>query len=209
MLLPRSLVGAVATRVFGSVTRSHPRLPRNLAALDQATVHVMPNDLPYGFALAFGGGAPRLTLVPLDADGADATVRADTRVLVDLLEGRIDSDSLFFRRDLSICGDTAVVVGLRNVLDREPLVLADELAGSLGRWAPASRLLARTLNGWLERLGSRVAAAHRALHPREPDAGAGAGVIAELERQRAEIAALTARIGKFEARQKRREEKSP
>ncbi len=206
ILLPRPLIGAVATRVLRSVTRSHPRLPRNLAELDRATVHVIPNDLPYGFALAFGGGPLRLTLIPPDAEGADATIRANIRVLVDLLEGRIDSDSLFFRRDLGISGNTAVVVGLRNVLDREPLLLADEIAGSLGRLAPASRRLARGLNGWLERLGSRVAAAHRALHPREQDNGT--AVIAELERQRAEIAALTARIGKFEARQQRREGKS-
>ena len=204
--LPRSLAHAVATAVLRSVERAHPRLPRNLLALDPAVVHVIPNDLPYGFALAFGRDPARLGVIPREAHGADATIRASTRVLVDLLEGRIDSDSLFFRRDLIVSGNTAVVVGLRNVLDREPLMLADELARVLGRFAPATRAVARRLNGWVEALQERVAAAHRVLHPREPDASE--TFRAELDRHRAEIAALTARLAQFEARQKRRDDKS-
>jgi predicted lipid carrier protein YhbT len=204
--VPRALAHAVAVAVLRSVERAHPRLPRNLLALDPAIVHVIPNDLPYGFALAFGREPARLSLIPRDRSGADATIRASTRVLVDLLEGRIDSDSLFFRRDLIVSGNTAVVVGLRNVLDREPLVLADELARVLGRFAPASRAIARRLNGWVEGLAERVAAAHRALHPREQDPSE--TFRAEIDRHRAEIAALTARLAQFEARQKRRDEKS-
>lgn len=204
--LPRSVAHAVATAVLRSVERAHPRLPRNLLALDPAVVHVIPNDLPYGFALAFGHDPARLGVIPREAHGADATIRASTRVLVDLLEGRIDSDSLFFRRDLIVSGNTAVVVGLRNVLDREPLMLADELARVLGRFAPATRAVARRLNGWVEALQERVAAAHRVLHPREPDASE--TFRAELDRHRAEIAALTARLAQFEARQKRRDDKS-
>ncbi len=204
--LPRSVAHAVATAVLRSVERAHPRLPRNLLALDPAVVHVIPNDLPYGFALAFGRDPARLGVIPREAHGADATIRASTRVLVDLLEGRIDSDSLFFRRDLTVSGNTAVVVGLRNVLDREPLMLADEFARVLGRFAPATRAVARRLNGWVEALQERVAAAHRVLHPREPDASE--TFRAELDRHRAEIAALTARLAQFEARQKRRDDKS-
>jgi predicted lipid carrier protein YhbT len=204
--LPRSVAHAVATAVLRGVERAHPRLPRNLLALDPAVVHVIPNDLPYGFALAFGRDPARLGVIPREARGADATIRASTRVLVDLLEGRIDSDSLFFRRDLIVSGNTAVVVGLRNVLDREPLVLADELARVLGRFAPASRVVARRLNGWVEAFLERIAAAHRGLHPREPDASE--GFRAEIDRHRAEIAALTARLAQLEARQKRRDERS-
>ena len=204
--LPRPVAHAVATAVLRSVERAHPRLPRNLLALDPAVVHVIPNDLPYGFALAFGRDPARLGVIPREAQGADATIRASTRVLVDLLEGRIDSDSLFFRRDLIVSGNTAVVVGLRNVLDREPLVLADELARLLGRFAPASRVVARRLNGWVEAFLARVAATHRTLHPRVEDASE--TFRAEIDRHRAEIAALTARLAQLEARQKRRDEKS-
>jgi ubiquinone biosynthesis protein UbiJ len=126
-------------------------------------------------------------------------------VLLDLLEGRIDSDTLFFRRDLIISGNTEAVVGLRNVLDREELRLTDELGALCGPLRPAARAVARTSERVLQRFGARVAAMHRTLHPttvQGPDVGA------ELERCHEQIAALTARLAALEARQKRRDERA-
>ena len=203
---PRRIAAVLANGVLRSLGRNHPRLLGNLAALDPAVVHVMPTDLPYGFALHVGRTPPALSVVAREATGSDATIRASIAVLTELLEGRVDGDTLFFRRDLQISGNTAVIVGLRNVLDRETIKLADELAAALGPLARPSRALARVAERVTERLGARVAAVHRALHPRE-DAPEAAGGI-ELERCRADVAALSARLGRLEARQMRRDEKS-
>ncbi|MCX7056149.1 MAG: SCP2 sterol-binding domain-containing protein [Proteobacteria bacterium] len=139
-----------------------------------------------------------------DATGADAEVAASVATLVDLLEGRIDSDTLFFRRDLRISGNTAVVVGLRNVLDREELSLAGELAALCGPLARPAQRLARRLEQLADGAGARLAAMHRTLHPPGADSQ---DLSAELERCHEEIAALTARLGALESRLKRRADK--
>jgi predicted lipid carrier protein YhbT len=203
-LLPRRAVTHLANAVVRGLGRSHPKMMVNLARLDRAVIHIAPTDLPYGFALAVGCEPVTLTIV----DGpspADAAVSASVAVLVDLLEGRIDSDTLFFRRDLRISGNTAVIVGLRNVLDREELRLTDELGALCGPLRPAARAVAIALERVLQQVGARVTAMHRTLHP-AADEGRDLGV--ELERCHGEISALTARLAALEARQKRRDERA-
>lgn len=204
-VLPRPLLARLADAVVRTMSRSHPKLLANLARLEPAVVHVVPTDLPYGFALEVGCEPVRLTLVDERPAAAGAQVSGSVAVLLDLLEGRIDSDTLFFRRDLTITGNTEVVVGLRNVLDREELRLTDELGALCGPLRPAARALGRAGERMLQRLGARVAALHRRLHPALPE---GPDIGAELARCHTEIAALTARLAALEARQKRRDERA-
>ncbi len=204
-VLPTRLLERLAARMIGRLGRSHPRLLRNLERMAPAVIHIAPHDLPYRFVLTVGRTPVTLGIAARDASGADASVVASVATLVDLLEGRIDGDTLFFRRDLTISGDTSLIVGLRNVLDRDELMLADEIARAFGPLAPPARALARALDHVLERVGTRLAAMHRTLHP---PSGSGADLEAQLERCRGEIEALAARLGRLEARQKRRDEKA-
>ena len=203
-VLPRAVLLRIAAAVVRGLKRSHPKLLANLARLEPAVVYIAPTDLPYRFALAVGREPVTLTIVDRGPVAADAQVTASVATLVDLLEGRIDGDALFFRRDLVISGDTSAIVGLRNVLDREELNVAAELGALCGPFRPAARTLARSLDRALDRLGARVAAMHRTLHPPVAD---DRDLGAELERCRSEIGALTARLAAIEARQKRRDEK--
>jgi predicted lipid carrier protein YhbT len=204
-VLPRPMLAALTNGVIQGLSRAHPRLPANLARLDRAVIHIVPTDLPYRFALTVGREPITLRVIDGDAGGADAEVAASVATLVDLLEGRMDSDTLFFRRDLTVSGNTTVIVGLRNVLDREEISLGDELAALFGPLGPPGRVVARLLDRILDRVGARVAAMHRTLHPRTD---AGQDVTSDLEQCRSEIAALTARLARHEARQKRRDERA-
>ncbi|MDE1922374.1 MAG: SCP2 sterol-binding domain-containing protein [Gammaproteobacteria bacterium] len=201
--LPRALIARLAGIMVRSLGGSHPKLLRDLEHAAPARIHVLPTDLPYGFALDIGRMPLALTVIERDAGGSDAAVAASVATLIDLLEGRIDGDTLFFRRDLSIAGSTAAIVELRNVLDREEIALSAELARPLGRFGRPARGLARRLDRLVERAGARVAALHRTLHPSQ-DAGRDTADL--LDQCRTEIAALTSRLGKLEARQKRRDE---
>ena len=49
-----------------------------------------------------------------------------------LLEARVDGDALFFTRELTVSGDTAAVVTLRNILDRETISVLDEASSLFG-----------------------------------------------------------------------------
>jgi O2-independent ubiquinone biosynthesis accessory factor UbiT len=204
-VLPRPLLDRIAAAVLRRLARTRPKLLANLAALEPAVVHIAPTDLPYRFSLTLGRTPVQLAIVDRGPVVADAEVSASVAVLVDLLEGRIDGDTLFFRRDLVISGNTGVVVGLRNVLDREELNLAAELGALCGPLRPPARAIAQALDRALDRLGERVASMHRTLHP--PGSG-DRDVGADLERCRTEIKALTARLAALEARQKRRDEKA-
>ena len=155
-VLPRPVLAALAAAIVRGLKKSHPKLLRNLAGLEPAVVHVVAFDLPYRFAITLGREPIALTVLARDATGADAEVAASVATLVDLLEGRIDSDTLFFRRDLRISGNTAVVVGLRNVLDREELSLAGELAALCGPLARPAQRLARRLEQLADGAGARL-----------------------------------------------------
>ncbi len=204
-VLPRPVLAQFVTTVVRRLERSHPKLLGDLARLEPAVVHIVPFDLPYRFALNVGREPVTLAIIDRGSTGADAEVAASVATLVDLLEGRIDSDTLFFRRDLAISGNTSAIVGLRNVLDREELSLADELAALFGPLGPSARAVARLFDRGLVNVGARVAAMHRTLHPQTET---GKDVASELERCKSEITALTARLAQLEARQKRRDEKA-
>ncbi|CAO3432390.1 ubiquinone anaerobic biosynthesis accessory factor UbiT [Azospirillum doebereinerae] len=129
-------------RLAAVFVRRHPRAAEAVSSLPEATVLIDAADLPRGLLLRVGPEGLRLRLCDVPATTADATVRGRFAALLDLAEGRIDGDALFFRRDLGIAGDTALVVALRNALDGEEIdVLAelDAVAGPLGRLGPMAR----------------------------------------------------------------------
>lgn len=134
-------------RVLTLFARRHPRAFAAMAELPRAVVLLDPADQPAALALEVGPRV-RLALVGRDAIGRDAVtpdaaVRGPLAALMDLLQGRIDGDALFFRRELRIEGDTALVVALRNALDGEDIDLAADVAAALGPAGFAVPLLRR------------------------------------------------------------------
>ncbi len=66
----------------------------------------------------------------------DARIAGSFLTLFDMVDGRLDGDSLFFTRDLKVEGDTEAVVCLRNALDDLDGSIGDDIAamfGPLGR----------------------------------------------------------------------------
>ena len=79
-------------------------------------------------------------------------------MLLDLLEGRVDGDTVFFSRDLKITGDTAAIVALRNTLDREDLDVSEEIHAVLGPMAMPIIHLSHVLDRAAAMIKRRVAA---------------------------------------------------
>ncbi|MCG5238726.1 SCP2 domain-containing protein [Azospirillum doebereinerae] len=138
----------------------HPRAFTAFRAMPDACLLIEPVDTPMAFLLRVG---PNLSLralrrgaaAPGDVGGvtADAVVRGPYARLLDLLEGRIDGDALFFRRELTIAGDTALILALRNTLDGEEMdLLADAMsfAGPLAHALPVLRRNAGSILDWLD-----------------------------------------------------------
>src|SRR5208282_2020505 len=108
---------------------------------EAATIRIEPLDLPHRFLLHLGEDHPRLIWLDEKSARAPATamVKGKMQALLDLLEGRSDSDAMFFRRDIVIGGDTSVVVALRNALDRDPLDLFEDVTSIFGSFAVLAR----------------------------------------------------------------------
>ncbi len=123
----------------------HPGLTERLRPLGDVAVAVSPTDLPGTLMLHLRDGGLSMALFAVEPDEAvDAVVRGPVALLIDLVEGRVDGDSLFFGRVLEIDGRTEVVVALRNAMEDAEIDLARDLADAFGPLAPLARLLAAT-----------------------------------------------------------------
>ena len=142
--VPPALLGPFLNLALTAVSRRHPDVMARLETLGDAEFLIDPVDLPFSFLLRPGAPSPVLKPVGGDGEGIGrptAIIRAPLLALIDLLEGRLDGDALFFSRDLAIEGDTEAVLTLRNALDSGEIDLIEDLLSPLGpldrpaRWA--------------------------------------------------------------------------
>lgn len=192
-LLPPPLTAAGAALLLRRMARAHPALFRDLAALPQATIRIEPTDLPHRFTLRLGDGPPRLALAGDDGAPADTCVKGRLEALVALLEGRLDSDMAFFSRAITITGDTAAVVGLRNTLERDGIEVMAEVAGLLGPLARPAQAAARRLDALAAGARARLIAALRDTAPQAP-----APAAPDLAALRSDVTRLAARLARLE-----------
>jgi len=123
------------------ITRAAANRPELFARLGQQrhkTFLVDPVNMPFVFLLS-----PDPDNLSLRASRRTTTLQYDARIagtfltLLDMIDGRLDGDALFFTRDLIIEGDTEAIVVLRNALDDLDGSIVDDIAGLFG---PVSRM---------------------------------------------------------------------
>lgn len=142
---PRFVLQAAADGAARLVTRRHRALVERLGSLAGTTFLIDPEDLPFRFVLR-----PDPQRLHLEVVGRRRTPRCDASIrgplwsLIDLVEGRVDGDALFFSRELHISGDTEAVVALRNIVDSAEVDLVSDFASELGIFSgPVERILRR------------------------------------------------------------------
>ena len=167
--LPARMVERGAALLLRRLARAEPRLIAALAALPPTRIGIAAAELPYRLVLGFGGAPISLRRPAIAASGAgepppDATMAGRLGALIALLEGRIDGDALFFARDLTVTGNSAAVVALRNTLDRHAIDLAGTALGLLGPFARPARAAGRRLDLLGAALRTGFEQAHLAHH---------------------------------------------
>lgn len=190
--LPLAPLGPALEAALWAMRRRHPDLLERLGELDSPTFLIDPTDLPFALLFHADPSRPRLEAVAeASAMAATAVIRGPLLALVDLVEGRIDGDTLFFRRDLVVEGDTEAVVALRNALESAEIELAQDLLAPLG---PLSRPLARLVEG-IGSLFSRLAQDLETVRSAAiwPAIRLGEGTAAEVERLGQAVAELERR----------------
>ncbi len=107
-----ALQGALAAMVQRALVKSG--LEQDLQLLEGRCLAVRVDDL--GLGLRFTAGPQGLAAAPPEL-AADATIAGDSAAFLLLASRREDPDTLFFRRRLVISGDTALGLGVKNLLD--------------------------------------------------------------------------------------------
>jgi predicted lipid carrier protein YhbT len=141
--LPLALLQPILNRMATHVAASRAGLFDRLGPHAGKRFLIDPVDLPFVLVLTPERAAPRLTAHRRHERPAhDAAIAGTFFNLLDMIDGTLDGDAMFFSRDLGVTGDTEAVVALRNALDDfEGSALAAAI-GSFGPFAgPASFVL--------------------------------------------------------------------
>jgi len=162
--LPPGLLQPALDKAMATIVGCHPGLFERLADLHTPTYLIDPIDLPLAFILTADTDQPSVKAVR-SGEGTDvrATIRGPLLTLIELLEGNIDGDALFFSRDLVIEGDTEAVVALRNAVDGVEVDLISELTSAFGPLSAPVRGLARLGQGLFRRAAEDLSILHGAL----------------------------------------------
>ncbi len=183
-----------------AMARRHPQVFTRLAEAGSPSFLIDPVDLPFAFLLETEGGEPRLSAQPATLDPPPtATIRGPLLDLLDLLEGRVDGDALFFSRDLEIEGSTEAVVALRNAVDSAEITLTADLPALFGPLARPAEYAMLKVQDTLARAVADLETLQRSLL---------APLIRRSDAQAGELAELRQRLEKLEnqARRKARRE---
>ncbi|MHA1152373.1 MAG: ubiquinone anaerobic biosynthesis accessory factor UbiT [Alphaproteobacteria bacterium] len=199
--LPPAALQPLLTLAMAAVARRHGEVFARLDELGDCVFLVDPVDLPLDFLLRPTAKPPSLTAVRSGSSSGGAggfaptaTIRGSLLSLIDLLEGRVDGDALFFSRELSVEGNTEAILTLRNAIDGAGIDLIDIAASALG---PAAGI-ARRLLGPAETLIRRMTRDLEALQET---------LLSPLTRrcdaQAAELVELRARLDELQRRMRR------
>lgn len=145
--VPPSLFQPIFTRLIKMVCQRHPEILDAVASFTGKRVEIDPIDMPFALILEIDPVVPRLHVIgrrELEKESIDAAIRAPLEILTAMVEGRIDGDAVFFSRQLTIEGDTEIVLALRNAIDGAGIVLAHSLAEPLGPFAPPAERILRS-----------------------------------------------------------------
>ncbi len=140
--LPLMPLNLMLSRLTRRLSAAHPSMLRRLHHHAACRFLIDPLDLPWVLLLhpadATMTAHPRARL-----PAHDARIAGPLSAFLAMMHGAEDGDALFFSRDLTVEGDTAGVVALRNAIDDAELDLTDELAALAGPLAPSLRRVLR------------------------------------------------------------------
>ena len=120
-------------RIVRKISTAHPELFERLGDHTNKSFLINPTNMPFALLLQPDAISPRLRAYR-DTTGLvyDASISGTFLTLLNMVDGLIDGDAIFFTRDLKIEGDVEAIVTLRNALDNIDGSIADEIANIYG-----------------------------------------------------------------------------
>lgn len=149
--LPLFPLGRILRILTRRMSERHPDMLRRMGEYADRRFLIDATDLPHVLLLvprSLAMTAHRRRHLPTH----DVRLSGPLSAFLAMMHGAADGDALFFSRDLTVEGDTAAALALRNAMDDAELDLAEELASLAG---PANHML-RTAVARAERLTGLV-----------------------------------------------------
>ncbi len=141
----RGLASALFSRCLASVLARHPGLLVRLGPAAGQRFLLDAPDLPDLLLLQPGAGRISVHARKGPPPAHDAAITGTLPAFLAMLHGEIDGDALFFSGELTLSGDTAAVLALRNALDDAEIDLTEEIAAL----AHAPQRPAHRLSAWI------------------------------------------------------------
>ncbi len=150
--VPLVLLQPLLTHIATHVARSRPELFARLGPHTDKLFLIDPIDLPFVLLLRPNAARPYLQARRrFERPRHDATIAGTFLNLVNMIDGSLDGDALFFSRDLRVGGDTEAVVALRNALDDFEGSAFDAIVSAFGPLSAPLRLVVSSLRGMRKR----------------------------------------------------------
>jgi predicted lipid carrier protein YhbT len=116
--IPLAAIQPVFSHIATHVARTRPEMFARLGPHTRKHFLIDPIDLPFVLVLRPDAARPHLRAYRRSENPRhDAAIAGTFFNLMDMIDGQLDGDALFFSRDLHVTGDTEAVVALRNALD--------------------------------------------------------------------------------------------
>ena len=146
--MPLPLLQPLLKNIVRHIARNRPELFSRLGPHQRKTFLIDPVNLPFVFLLMPDSGNPLLQARRRRENlSYDARIAGTFLTLLNMIDGGLDGDALFFTRDLMIDGDTEAVVVLRNALDDLEGSIVDDVAHQLGPLGKAAIAALRRIRG--------------------------------------------------------------
>lgn len=161
-VLPILPLELMTRSVMRAILAQNPTMLSRLGEHANVRFAIDPVDCPFVFLLEPRREKPQLQVLrEISAASWDARISGNMVVLLGLLEGAYDGDALFFSRDLTIEGDTAAVMALRNAIEDCELDPGQLLGLPTALAGPACRQLANLATRLRALLGAPAATTAR------------------------------------------------
>lgn len=135
--MPLAVLQPIFSHIASHMARTRPELFARLGPHTGKRYLIDPTDLPFVLVLMPDASQPYLKAYRRHQQPHhDAAIGGTFFNLLDMIDGTVDGDALFFSRDLMVSGDTEAVVALRNALDDFEGSALDSVLSALG---PLSR----------------------------------------------------------------------
>ncbi len=140
--LPKTPLNRWLQYTTDHIQKNHPAILARLEQIAGTVFLIRPTDFPHDFRMTIQKHRMSCQIEDGFMTPADVTICGPLLSLMDMMDGKLDGDALFFSRDLTIEGDTAALLTLRNAVDSDDIDLRAEIIASFGLLAgPAKAAL--------------------------------------------------------------------